>query len=322
MVDFESSVRSWLSAWPIGAPATVQRTPSGSIHQVYQVETPGGTWYLRVYRYLEPAPIEREHAVIRYVAARAVPAIVPCATLAGDSILAAGGRFMALYPAAPGLLVSDYPGCVPAAGLGRALARVHRALAEYPLAGITRRSFEADTAATLHAIAGYQALLHVHPALPAADQRLLAALAAQRAWLEQTRPPVPRGRLFPEQAIHGDYTTANLFGEHGEIVAIIDWDQGYIATRGWEVIRALDLVFAYRPHDCAAFVHGYRSVLPLELAELDAAAADYGWMRGHDLWKYDAILHQGNQRIRAFFPPEGFTPHDQCWLRIRADLAG
>jgi aminoglycoside/choline kinase family phosphotransferase len=76
-------------------------------------------------------------------------------------------------------------------------------------------------------------------------------------WKCATAPP-SRGRLVQyytiaffvvnwighlgAQAIHGDYQSTNLFFAEDQLCAIIDWDQAYVASPAWEVMRTLDLV--------------------------------------------------------------------------------
>ncbi len=318
MVDLESSVRSWLSAWPIGAVLRVSRTPTGTIHRVYCVETPEAVYYLRIYHYGERAAIDREHAVIAHVARHGLPVVLPLRTRAGTTLTRRQNTYAALFPAAPGRLVAASPGRVGDITLGEMLARTHLALANYPQHLVARRDYATNTAATLREISRFEALISAIADPSESDRFALNGLQAQRAWLAHAVRPEPQ--QASEQPIHGDYTLANLFAEHGRIVAIIDWDQIYMATRGWEIIRALDLVLGYEPQRCAAFVEGYRRTLTLPIRELDAAAAAYGWMRAHDLWKYAAVYDQGNDRVRAFFGPQGFEPHEHHWRAVRESL--
>ncbi len=83
-------------------------------------------------------------------------------------------------------------------------------------------------------------------------------LCPRPASLSAGRWPVWRGRrewilgagsaqpanltALDQQLIHGDYQDTNLFFEHGQVSAIIDWDQTYLAAREWEVVRTMHLV--------------------------------------------------------------------------------
>ncbi|WP_201363337.1 phosphotransferase [Dictyobacter formicarum] len=122
------------------------------------------------------------------------------------------------------------------------------------------------------------------------------------------------------QAIWHHYQNTNLFFEDGQISAVIDWDQSYVAPRAWEVVRTLHYVCKLDGPLCRIFLTAYRDVLPLPPEELDLAAAVYGWMRGHDLWHYEAIYLEGNQRVRAFLQPGPYIPFAQKWATLRAYL--
>jgi homoserine kinase type II len=316
-----------LAAWPVGATLQCEQTSTGSIHRVFRVLTQDGQYYLRAYRYADPTPIAHEHAVIAHVCARGVPAVAPLRARHGNTIHAANGRFFALFPAAPGLLVSDHPVAASPAALGAALAHMHRALADYPLEYVTRRTLQADLraasdrTATLARLEHYARLVSAIERPSESDWRALRALERQREWIRSHRD-APHGALdtMAEQALHGDYNAANLFVRCGRVSAIIDWDQTYRASRAWEVIRSLDLLLDYDTPRCIAFICGYRAELALDLPELDQAALAYMFIRAHDLWKFAAVYEQGNERVRAFFAPEGFVDHGERWQAIRAGL--
>ena len=55
-------------------------------------------------------------------------------------------------------------------------------------------------------------------------------------------------------------------------------------------------------------------------AELDLAATYYGWFRAHDLWLYEAIYQQGNDRVRVFVESDGFAQLIDRWAALRAVL--
>ncbi len=73
----------------------------------------------------------------------------------------------------------------------------------------------------------------------------------------------------------------------------------------------------FAPAPCCAFLAAYRAVLPLADAALDLAAAYYGWARAHDLWLYEAIYSDGNDRLRQFIEPGGFVPLADRWEGMR-----
>ena len=76
--------------------------------------------------------------------------------------------------------------------------------------------------------------------------------------------------------------------------------------------------FAVQP--CRVFLAAYRAALPLSDAELDVAATYYSWFRAHDLWLYEAIYQERNDRLRVFVESDGFVPLIDRWAALRAAL--
>jgi homoserine kinase type II len=51
--------------------------------------------------------------------------------------------------------------------------------------------------------------------------------------------------------------------------------------------------------------------------DLEVVAAVYGWKQAHDLWHYEALYLEGNQRVRSFFQPGPFVPFAQRWAALK-----
>ncbi len=236
---------SILDAWNVGAP------DSGTINRTLLVETAGGSYALRAYRYGERAPVEREHAVIAHVRGLGLPAVGPLPLPGGATMLERAGRFYALFPRAPGIqLRRDELALGDIAAIGGFLAGVHRALRSFPAAQAARRPSAINRAATLAGIDALDATIRARPTLDDVDHRAIERLVDRRAWIERsTDELLPDVSAIEQQTIHGDYQETNLFFQDGRVVAIIDWDQTYAAPRAWEVVRALHLVcrFALAP---------------------------------------------------------------------------
>jgi homoserine kinase type II len=150
---------------------------------------------------------------------------------------------------------------------------------------------------------------------------VLVQLAERRAWL-LTNAGGARVDFqnLDQQVIHGDYQQTNLFFDNGRVSAIIDWDQAYVAPRAWEVVRTLHLVFEFDPGPCHIFLDAYRAEAPLTFVELEVAAAAYSHTRAHDLWPYEAVYLEDNDRARGFLRPGHFVPLSRPWSRLRATL--
>jgi Ser/Thr protein kinase RdoA (MazF antagonist) len=308
-----------LSAWHIG-PVLATATPTyGTINRTLLVDSGSGEYVLRAYRHRQRAPIAREHAVIADAIAHGLPAVGPIALPGDETILERGGRFYALFRRAPGAQIEHR--AITAAhhmAMGEFLAHVHTALRGFPIEYAARRDFTTDRAATLASITQIEAAVRARPMLTEFDQRVLTQLAGRRAWI--ARSPVdklPDISALEQQVIHGDYQETNLFFQDGRVVAIIDWDQSYLAPRAWEIARTLDLVCDFDLESCRAFLAGYRAHMPLGSAELDRAATCYGLMRAHDLWLYRAIYFEDDQRKRQFVSHGEFVPHVDRWVALK-----
>jgi Ser/Thr protein kinase RdoA (MazF antagonist) len=248
-----------------------------------------------------------------------LPAVEPIALPGGETILDRDGRFYALFPRAPGTQIARRD--ITAAHLtamGEFLAHVHIALRGFPIEYAARRDFTIDRGATLASIDQVEDAVRARPLLTEVDHWVLTQLAGRRAWITQSPiDALPDISTLGQQVIHGDYQETNLFFQDSRVVAIIDWDQSYLAPRAWEIARTLDLVCAFEVESSRAFLIGYRAHAPLEPAELDLAATCYGLMRAHDLWQYRAIYLEDNQRIRQFVSHGEFVPLVDRWAALK-----
>jgi homoserine kinase type II len=311
-----------LDAWAIG-PVVAVRTPgAGTINRTLLLDTASASYVLRAYHHRDRAPVQREHAVIAYARIQGLRAVAPLPLPGGGTILERAGRFYALFPHAPGRQINRADlrrGEI--AAMGRCLAAVHRGLRGYPAERVAQRSFAVDRDDVLARIGALDQAIRARPNLDDVDRRALAVLAGRRDWIERAGVSRP-GDLatLEQQLIHGDYQEANLFFERGDVSAIIDWDQTYLAPCAWEVVRAMHLVWNFAAAPCRAFLAAYRAELPLRHAELDLAAIYYGWFRAHDLWIYEAIYCDGNDRVRAFVGSDGFISLIDRWTALRGTL--
>lgn len=308
-----------LLAWDIGPIHAITPAASGTINQVLLVTAESGSYALRTYRHRERHYVADEHAIITYACARGIPAVAPIALPSGETMLERAGRWYALFPLAPGSqLTRDALGNTEWEAMGAFLAELHQALHDFPFAETRTRVMTVDPGVTLDAIAHYEAVIQALPNRAPSDEYALKRLQGQRAAVErQTAGNLDELDLLPRQAIHGDYTETNLFFENGRVSAIIDWDQFYVISPAWEIVRTFDLVFRFIPRPCHTFLAAYRAIQPLTTRDLEVAARCYGLMRTHDLWMYAAIYDQGNDRVRAFMRPEGFIPIATQWEGVK-----
>lgn len=320
MLDLSDLCRAW------GLPPILStRTPeTGTIHRTFLLKTVSGSYALRAYRYTAPerGRIEREHALITYVQARSLPAIAPLPLPRGGSILEQDGHFYALFPFAPGHQTPrGHLTLDETQAMGNFLGKLHQVLHDYPHEQVSQRKFTFERETTLATIDTIEKAIRSQPFVSSEDEQALSRLMERRAWLTKASPVnLTEFSDLEQQVIHGDYQETNLFFENDQVRAVIDWDQAYVASRAWEVVRTLHYTFKLEGTACRAFLDAYRRVLPLPSADLEIAAASYGWKREHDMWQYKELYLENNQRVRAFFEPGPFIPFAQRWATLRAFL--
>lgn len=319
----ELAPHTLLAHWNLG-PLLEARTPaSGTVNRTILLDTATGRYALRAYRHRDRAPVAREHAVIAHVRPRGLPAVSPIPLPDGETILARDGRFYALFPRAEGHQVArGQLGTGESAAMGTFLASLQRALRDYPSEEAVRRTYTFDRATTLGRLARLEAVIRERDGADPTDTVALARLAGQRAWLNGQPATFAVGHeILGEQVIHGDYQESNLFFAAGRVCAVIDWDQTYLGSRAWEIVRTLHLAFGFAPALCRAFLSAYRTDSPLAVSDLDRAAEVYSVMRAHDFWVYEEYYLAGNERVRQFITPATFVPLTENWARLRPALA-
>jgi homoserine kinase type II len=310
--------------WQLPPILTTWTPETGTIHRTLLLKTIQGSYALRAYRYGvdDRWRIVCEHAVIAYGQAHGLPTLTPLPLSNGESILKQESRFYALFPFAPGHQISrTHLTSDVVIIMGRFLGKLHQVLHNYPQEHVPHRSFTVDYAATRATMETIEAAIHSQSSVSNEDAQTLSRLAERRAWLT-TAPFVEVKALssLEQQVLHGDYQETNLFFEDGHVSAVIDWDQSYVAPPALEVVRTLHYVCKLQGPLCRIFLDAYRSILPLASEDLETAAAVYGWIRAHDLWHYQAIYLEGNQRVRTFLQPGPFIPFAHQWAALQVFL--
>jgi homoserine kinase type II len=307
-----------LEAWHLGLIRRVETPATGAINRVLLLTTDAGKYVLRAYRHRERYPVEVEHALIAYAAARGIPAVQPIPLPHGGTIHELEGRFYSLFPRAPGYqLRRNTLDTSAIATMGQFQALLHQSLRDLPHDAVAQRVFDIDPVKTIAGIDRLLDTIRTRPVPTDIDRIAIERLRSRRAWLQNAAPHhLSLMDDIEKQVIHGDYQETNLFFDANGISAIIDWDQAYVAPRAWEVVRTLHLVFMFDLAPCRLFLQAYRAVQPLDFDELDRCAHAYGLMRAHDLWLYHAYYYENNERVRQFISPGQFTPLTETWDRL------
>jgi len=318
-----------LRRFGLGAPISVEVVSAGLLNQNLRAVTARGAFFLKGYRYADPAPITREHALMAYAAAAGVPAVTPLAGPGGHTHLRVGGRWWAVFPHVADRQVSPAQ-ITPAMAhdLGRTLGMVHVALAQFPPLDASRFPVKLlwDSAHAAGEMAWYEAAIRRLPALDPFDQHALASFSYRRTLLAAGVPPPSAFADLPAQLLHGDFHERNVFFDaQGRVSGVIDWELASRGPRAWEIVRALDLALEL-PQDFEAggermhaFLGGYAGVAPLTAEESRAMPELYWAARVHSLWVYEEHYRKGSARTDRLAMADLETL--EWWTRNRQPLA-
>jgi homoserine kinase type II len=318
----EVALREALSAWALPPEASLERVRGGATHRVYRVVAGGGSFFLRVYATAEARVAAREHALIRYVAARGVPAALPVATEDGTTAVERAGLLLALYEPARGRQLEPTSlGASEAVHAGRALAELHAATASLPndeLADDDHLRWELrwDGPAWVERLQRVeQAITGLHS--PTADDDwALRRTREQRAWLANPACAHQYAPRYSAQVTHGDYQHANLFFESGRVSGVIDWDQSARMPRAYEAVRACSFMFSLDPQRTRAFLQAYTDTSGAGPAEIEDGALAWGVWHDHHVWPLEQVYLHGNEAARRFIPRAPFRPFELRWQSI------
>ncbi len=251
--------------WPMPGGWTLHPSPAGTNNRSVVIQTPAGTFYLRVYQNQgDAARVRYEHTLLaRLQACRlsfAVPAPVPTRTGATFAHLtSAGGALAALCPLIPGRPPQrQHPAEVRLCGA--ALGELDVALGTLPLAlAVGAPSAFVDLAQVHPLLPDPQAL---PPALPLAHalrarvQALLARVADEAPELCAALPP---------QLIHGDFAASNVLLERERVRGVLDFEFSGPNPRALDLAIGLAQFMAYggdtgRAMDLGAAFSGGRGI--------------------------------------------------------------
>src|SRR5688500_9499635 len=182
-----------LRRFALGPPLHLEVAPGGLLNQNLFARTALGSYFLKGYRYADPEPVWREHALLRFAVESAIPALIPLTTPAGETVLRVGGRWWAIYPRVESAqLVPEAVSADHARRLGRALGRLHAAIAALPAREAARfpPRLAWDTARVHAEMADYETIIRRLPALDPFDQHTLASFGYRRTLLAGAVPPL------------------------------------------------------------------------------------------------------------------------------------
>jgi homoserine kinase type II len=265
-----------LRHWSLPEPWTVAPASTGLTNTTLFVETPTGTYVLRLYERADPAGVRFEHGLLAELAAAHLPFTLPAPvrTRAGETfaqVVVGGTTVLAsLTPLLPGTHPDPDDGR-HARRLGETLGHLGQTLAgvapppgraQYPRLG-DLRGFHPTVDDPADAI-------ELIPSLAHADRKRLLAMTAH---VEAVAPSLYAN--LPRRLTHRDYLPPNILLTGDAVSAVLDFEFA------GEDLRALDLAIAIafwplwgagdaRLAAREAFIRSYAAVEPLTQAEAEA----------------------------------------------------
>lgn len=284
--------------WPYGEPEPV---PGGTLNWNFHVRTDGGEYFLRRCRDdLETPRIRGEHALVKWVAERGVPAPVPeTAPERGTIAEIAGGRW-ALYPWVDGeVRPRGSLTSAQARTLGLAHGAIQAVLALHPDsrgASMTQRWDAAQSRVLLVRILDMARS-------QAEESWLVEGIETQLRLLDgwDVLPPEAFASL-PAQVLHGDFHDQQVLWDGDDIAAVVDWEIWHTGARVWELVRSLSFSLLLDSPLLEDYLDGYRRFVTLSEAECRLGLQLWWQSRVVGCWAWQACFLEGNQRVRDFFP--------------------
>ncbi len=272
----------------------------GLMNRNWRIDTPTGVYALKL---LCDVPVEiarRNATVLTALASAGLPVCAPVNTRDGGPVLQIGLRNYLVSPWAEGTHVEGTdlpPGEV--ADFGALVATIHQALGDsvrvpLPVADVRPR---AKVTSPDKAIDKADRLLTTIGAItePSDFDDLAGNLLEERKVLidkHRASPPAEGDVPGPFGWTHGDLQYRNILRHDGTITAVLDWDRAAVKTLGEEVARTAQVQFGGEHgrldlERVAAFVGGYRTVMPLPRADLADAVDRLWWKRISDYWIFE-----------------------------------
>lgn len=295
-----SAVLAVLNLWPVAADRKVGRAPLGTNNSSYLVETPSGSYYLRLYEDTDDGRrIGYEHRILLALGASSLPFAVPqpLATYHGETVatLVADGitTTAALFPAIPG----DHPergNLLHRERSGAALGQLDVYLAQLemePKDGVLGFHADLDT---------------LHPQVPDPVGMIqgLPVGKGQKRKLEELFQQLPESlpRFYqdlPRQLIHADYVVLNTLFDGDVVSGILDFEFASPDVLVMDFVVGL-LSFGSIGREqaatwpaIAAFARGYATVQPLAESEIAAIPTLLRLRRAVTLVRRVGRLRQG-----------------------------
>lgn len=307
-----------------------QHLTDGLMNVNWRLDTQVGRFALKRVTDVPLDRLRRNLAVLPVLASYGIPVCTPLPTTHGDVIAEVRSGIYCLFSWAAGEHVRGTDlSLTQTSKLGTHLAGLHTALGRAAdEAGMPSEptSVTAEVTEVGRAVQKADRLAEAMSARGAGDafdRAAGTALAERKILLDKhthLRPErdIPAG---PHGWTHGDFQYRNLLWADGELNTVLDWDRLGVRPYAEEVVRTAQVQFGvggvFDLERVAAFVAGYRSVIPLASAELLDAARRLWWKRMTDFWQLEFHYDRGDHSCDDLFIADEALLH---WWTERLDV--
>lgn len=314
----------------LGAITDTAYLSAGLMNRNWRVQTPVGAFALKLLLDVSPSTARRSAAVTAELATAGLPVCTPLTTHGGESVLMLGERAYLVSPWAEGEHVAGTALPLPQVReLGVLVGRIHRALASASVLDVALLPPTARVVTPEVALTTADRLLEAASRRKARDDQFdeLARhlLEERKILIDKHRAAQPAGGTLPGMFgwTHGDLQHRNILRSSGTVTAVLDWDRIAIKPLGEEVARTAQVQFGgeegrFDLDRVAAFVAGYRTVVPLPVDDLADAVHRLWWKRLTDFWVFEYHYDRGD-----FGPDHLMAPSEALlswWTDRRNDV--
>ncbi|WP_369383208.1 phosphotransferase [Streptomyces sp. cg36] len=282
----------------------------GLMNRNWRIDTGSGSYAVKQIMDVPVAKVRRNLGVLSGLAADGLPVVAALTTAGGERVVDIDGRSYCVLPWVEGRHVPGTdltPG--EASDLGALLARLHQALEGRAPSPVPEPDLVVKVTDAGVATARADRLLALVPTDGADpfDRAAADALRRRRTLLAAYADQQPSVRMPAALHgwTHGDFQYRNLLRADGHVVAILDWDRLAVRPYAEEVARTAQVQFGvdgrFDLERVAAFVCGYRSLIPLSPGELADAVSRLWWKRMTDYWQLEFHYDRGDTSCDSLF---------------------
>lgn len=310
----------------IGRITYVEPIVQGFLSNNVKVANATNEYFLKRYRFTDPARVAEVHVVKQYFYHHGIPVILPVPTKTNETFIESAGHCYALFPFVHGRTIRRAERSVAALQSAATMLALLHAAGLQPDA--PRIHDHMKTWNKNDAIETTNILLKTiarKPSYGPFDELAQRVLRLKHSLVERNDTAFTDLNLRHDCLVHGDYHGNNLFyNESDEVTHVFDWEKTDIAPRVYELIRAMDFMCLAGEYTAATlrwaqqYVRAYRAALPTADEEIRDGVLTYYLKKAHSLWIEKEHYVHGNTRVDGFLAQEEkmLTYYAENWQRV------